>query len=400
MKAVILAAGKGERLEPITHTRPKPFVPVLGSTLIEYTIDLLRKYVSDIYIVIPSELSAEYSAFYNRLKGVKLYYQGKNSGTAAALASVGNISEDFLLVYGDIFFDEDAIRSVLNFTENAIVGVKVNNPTEYGVILMKNSILEKIIEKPMEPVSDFINSGIYKFNPDIFTYIDKISISSRGEYELTDAVNLMAKNEKIFVVQYKGSWIDVGRPWQVIDVNKIALDNKEPKNLGEIDDNVKIIGKVVIEEGAKVLHGSYIQGPVYIGKDCIIGPNSYLRPYTILTQNNKVGASVEIKESVIMENSKIPHLSYVGDSILGENVNLGAGTLIANLRFDEQNVKINIKGNKISSGRKKLGTIMGGYVKTGINVSILPGIKIGAYATIYPGSIVNRDVNKGEFYKN
>jgi len=400
VKAVILAAGKGERLEPITHTRPKPFIPVLGSTLIERTVDILKKYVSDIYIVVPSELGNEYLSFYNRLKGVRLYYQGKNSGTAAALASIGNISEDFLLVYGDIFFDEDAIKSVMNFSGNVVVGVKVDNPTEYGVIIMKNYSLEKIIEKPTKPISYFINSGIYKFNPDIFTYIDKISISSRGEYELTDAVNLMAKNEKIIVTQYKGSWIDVGRPWQVIDVNKIALDNKEPKNLGEIDDNVKIIGKVVIEEGAKVLHGTYIQGPVYIGKDCIIGPNSYLRPYTILTRNNKVGASVEIKESVIMENSKIPHLSYVGDSIIGENVNLGAGTLIANLRFDEQNVKINIKGNKVSSGRKKLGTIMGGYVKTGINVSILPGIKIGAYANIYPGSIVSRDVNKGEFYKN
>jgi len=197
VKAVILAAGKGERLEPITHTRPKPFIPVLGSTLIERTVDILKKYVSDIYIVVPSELGNEYSSFYNRLKGVRLYYQGKNSGTAAALASIGNISEDFLLVYGDIFFDEDAIKSVLNFSGNVVVGVKVDNPTEYGVIIMKNYSLEKIIEKPTEPISYFINSGIYKFNHDIFTYIDKISISSRGEYELTDAVNLMAKNEKL-----------------------------------------------------------------------------------------------------------------------------------------------------------------------------------------------------------
>ncbi len=400
MKAVILAAGKGERLEPITHTRPKPFIPLLGSTLIEHTIEVLRKYVDDIYIVISKEVESEYTNFYNRLKGVKIVYQGKESGTAAALASVGKISDDFLLVYGDIYFYEEAIRSLLNSSGNTIVGVKVDNPTEYGVILLKNSFLEKIIEKPTEPISYLINSGIYKFNPDIFTYIDKISLSSRGEYELTDAINLMAKNEKINVIKYEGIWIDVGRPWQVIDVNKMALDITESKNLGEIDNNVKIIGKVIIEEGAKVFHGSYIQGPVYIGKDCIIGPNSYLRPYTILVGDNKVGASVEIKESVIMENSKIPHLSYVGDSIIGENVNLGAGTLIANLRFDEQDVKINIKGNRVSSGRKKLGVIMGGYVKTGINVSILPGIKIGAYATIYPGSVVNRDVNKGEFFKN
>ena len=99
-----------------------------------------------------------------------------------------------------------------------------------------------------------------------------------------------------------------------------------------------------------------------------------------------------------MENTKIPHLSYVGDSVICEDVNFGAGTITANLRFDEKEVKVNIKNERVSSGRKKLGAIVGGHVRTGINVSILPGIKIGAYAWIYPGAVVDRDVNKGEFF--
>ncbi len=100
-----------------------------------------------------------------------------------------------------------------------------------------------------------------------------------------------------------------------------------------------------------------------------------------------------------MEDSKIPHLSYVGDSVICEDVNLGAGTLVANLRFDENHVKMRIKGKLEDSGRKKLGTVIGGHSRIGINVTILPGVKIGSYARIYPGAVVNRDVNKGEFFR-
>ena len=184
----------------------------------------------------------------------------------------------------------------------------------------------------------------------------------------------------------------------MIDANKVLLDSEPSKVMGEVEDGVVIKGKVIIEEGAKVLHGTYIEGPVFIGKNSIVGPNSYLRPYTVLCGNNRVGASVEIKESIIMENTKIPHLSYVGDSVISEDVNFGAGTLVANLRFDEAEVKVYVKGERVPSGRKKLGTFVGAHVRTGINVSILPGVKIGAYARIYPGAVVNRDVKKGELF--
>ncbi|MEM4047564.1 MAG: nucleotidyltransferase, partial [Metallosphaera sp.] len=157
-------------------------------------------------------------------------------------------------------------------------------------------------------------------------------------------------------------------------------------------------GEVVIEEGSIVRHGSVIEGPVYIGKNSSIGPNAYIRPYTVIGSNSKIGSFVEVKESVIMENTKIPHLSYVGDSVIAEDVNFGAGTLIANLRFDERDIYVNIKEKRLNSGRKKLGAIIGAHVRTGINVSILPGVKIGSYARIYPGAVVNRDVRRGEFF--
>jgi len=398
VKAVVLAAGKGERLEPITQTRPKPFVPVLGNYLIENIINILSKYTSEIYVVISKE--PEYVPFYDKIKDrVKLVYQERGSGTASALQSVKGIKGEMLVVYGDLFFEEEAVKKIVSEEENAVLGVKVSNPSDFGVISFDGNRLKEIIEKPQNPPSNLVNAGIYKLSDDIFSYIEKTPLSSRGEYELTDSINAMAKERKVTVVTYEGYWNDVGKPWQIIDVNKRALDVSHQRINGEVDSNVKIRGKVIIEEGAVVLHGTYIEGPAYIGTGSIVGPNSYVRPYTVLVRENRIGASVEVKESVIMEGTKIPHLSYVGDSVIGENVNFGAGTLVANLRFDEKEVKVNVKGKRISSGRKKLGAIVGGYVKTGINVSILPGVKIGAYALIYPGTVVNRDVGMREFYR-
>ena len=400
MKAVILAAGSGERLEPITHTRPKSFIPILSKPLIQYQIEFLRKCgISDIIIVVSSK-NKEY--FEKNLTGVTFAIQREDKkGTGAALSSI-KTNDDILVIYGDIFTpDHKIICNLASQKSDAILGVKVNNPQDYGVLISDSEgNLVKIIEKPEIPPSNLVNGGIYKFGQDIFTFLDKISPSERGELELTDAVTLMASEKKVKIVNYEGFWFDIGKPWNIIDINKWALDNLEfSKNFGNIEDNVKIKGKAIIEEEVEIKSGTYIEGPVYIGKESKIGPNSYIRPYTVLSERVKIGAFVEVKESVIMEGTKIPHLSYVGDSVIAEDVNFGAGTIIANLRFDEKEVKVNIKGKKVGSGRKKLGAIIGGHVRTGINVTILPGIKIGAYARIYPGAVVNRDVDYGEFFK-
>lgn len=395
MKAVILAAGKGERLEPITHTRPKPFVPILDKPLILRHIEILRKYVSDILVVINSE----YKVYFNSIQGVKLVEQIGTKGTAAALKSVEKYinDEEFLVIYGDVLFEEDAIKSVMKVEGNTMLSVSVNDPKRYGVVILNSeNRLVKIIEKVENPPSNLINAGIYKFTQDIFSYIDKIRPSIRGEYELPDAINMIA--DKVTVIKYNGMWMDIGRPWDLIEANKIFLEKEESRIFGLVEENVKIKNKVIIEEGAVIKSGTYIEGPVYIGKNSVIGPYAYIRPYTVIGSNVRIGAFNEIKESVIMENTKIPHLSYVGDSVICEDVNFGAGTITANLRFDEKEVKVNIKNERVSSGRKKLGAIVGGHVRTGINVSILPGIKIGAYAWIYPGAVVDRDVNKGEFF--
>ena len=146
-------------------------------------------------------------------------------------------------------------------------------------------------------------------------------------------------------------------------------------------------GPVVIGKGALVKSGTYIEGPVVIGERAVVGPNSYLRANTVLGPDTKVGAASEVKNSIIMAHSHIPHLNYVGDSIICERCNLGAGTKIANLRLDERNIHVVLKGKYMDTGRRKLGAIIGDDVKTGINATIDVGTIIGEGSFIGPGCV-------------
>ncbi|MCJ7607285.1 MAG: glucose-1-phosphate thymidylyltransferase, partial [Thermoplasmata archaeon] len=154
-------------------------------------------------------------------------------------------------------------------------------------------------------------------------------------------------------------------------------------------------GPVQVSEGAKVMAGSYITGPAIIGSGSVVGPNAYIRPSTYVGNGCKVGSGVEIKNSIIMNGSKVPHLSYVGDSVIGERCNLGAGTKVANLRLDGREVHVVIDGKRTGSGRRKLGVIMGDDVKTGINATIDVGTIIGERSFIGMGAVVRGTVAPG-----
>jgi bifunctional UDP-N-acetylglucosamine pyrophosphorylase/glucosamine-1-phosphate N-acetyltransferase len=165
---------------------------------------------------------------------------------------------------------------------------------------------------------------------------------------------------------------------------------------GTVEPGAVIKGPVCVEESACVKSGSYVEGPAYIGEGSTVGPNSRVRPCSSIGNDANVGASCEIKNSIIMSGTRIPHLSYIGDSIIGESCNLAAGTITANIRLEETVVKVRLKGKLLSSGRRKLGTIMGDGVRTGINSSIMPGVRIGPGSFIGPGVVVYEDVEANE----
>jgi len=206
---------------------------------------------------------------------------------------------------------------------------------------------------------------------------------------------MMIKKKDLFGLVSGSDWIDIGKPWDLLDANRILMGGMKKNIKGTVEKGVTIKGPVVVEKGALIRSGTYIEGPVHICAGATIGPNSYLRGSTTIGPDAKVGAASEVKNSIIMGKTNIPHHNYVGDSIIGENCNLGSGTKVANLRLDDANIKVVLKGEYIDTGRRKLGVIMGDNVKTGINASIDVGTIIGEDSFIGPGAIA-----KGTYLPN
>jgi bifunctional UDP-N-acetylglucosamine pyrophosphorylase/glucosamine-1-phosphate N-acetyltransferase len=259
----------------------------------------------------------------------------------------------------------------------AVSAFKVDDPKRYGVFLHENGYFKSVVEKSANPPSNLANAGIYVFSTNIFDALEKAPLSERGEYELTDGLNRLSAEEEIKIVPLQ-SWLEIGRPWDILAANEILLKDLSPMISGEIEPGTTLKGNVSVGKGTVVRSGAYIVGPVLIGEDSDIGPNCYIRPSTCIGNNVRVGNAVEVKNSAIMDDTKIGHLSYVGDSIIGERCNFGAGTICSNLRHDKGNIKSFIKGKKIDSDRRKLGVIMGDDVLTGINTTIYPGTVIEA----------------------
>lgn len=178
--------------------------------------------------------------------------------------------------------------------------------------------------------------------------------------------------------------------WKLLGELEKRIEISDSKH-GVIGENVYIKGNLELSAGAVIKNGTRIEGNVFIGKNTVIGPNAFLRKNVIIGSNCHVSNS-EIKNSVILNSSNIPHYSYVGDSIIGENVNFGAGSKIANLRFDNASIRVSINGKKVDSGRRKLGALVNSGTKIGINASINCGVIIGKKCFIQPGAVVKENL--------
>jgi bifunctional UDP-N-acetylglucosamine pyrophosphorylase/glucosamine-1-phosphate N-acetyltransferase len=203
---------------------------------------------------------------------------------------------------------------------------------------------------------------------------------------------LVKESNDVYYKRVEDYWIPITYPWNLLEANEFFLSELKTKSLGKIEKGTTLKGVVVIGKNTLVRAGAYIEGPVVIGENCTIGPNCYIRAYTSIGNNCKIGNAVEIKNSIVGDKTAIGHLSYVGDSIIGDDVNLGAGTIVANLRHDNQNIKTLVKGKLIDTERRKLGTVIGDNVHIGIHTSIYPGRKIWPNRTTLPGDIVKRDI--------
>lgn len=405
MKGVILTAGEGTRMRPLTLTRPKTMIPVGGKPILQYNVEALKEAgVRDITMVVGYHEDAIKNYFKDgKPFGVSISYvtQNERLGTAHAIGKVASaVKEAFIILNGDIIISPQLIKDLIKKHHSTaacsiLTLTEVDDPSSFGAVELEGDKVRNLVEKPApgKAPSNLINAGIYLFDDNIFQAIDQTGKSSRGEYEITDSIKIQIKKGKtVLGLKSHDKWVDVGRPWELLDVNEHFLEKMETKIHGEIEDGVTIHEPVFLGKNSVIRSGSYIMGPIHIGENCDIGPNTYLRKYTSIGNNVRVGNAVEIKNSIIMDHTNVNHLSYVGDSVIGAYCNIAAGTNMANLRFDDGDIKITVKGKRVSTGRRKLGVIFGDKVKTGINSSFNPGVKVGLNSRIGAGAIISRDI--------
>ena len=396
MKAIILAAGEGSRMRPLTYTRPKVMLPIANKPILEHLLmAAARAGISEFILVVGyhDEQVRDYFGNGERWQ-LKIDYltQRKRRGTADAIRRVrASIDGKFLVMNGDIITSSEDIINLTNSSDNAI-GVKdVDDVSGLGVVEVRDGQITQIYEKTVRPPSNIANTGLYLLTPDIFDAIARTPKSPRGEYEITDSLRLMIEMGQRIAPQEISYWLDFSYPWDLLSANKTLMAGIEAQTLGKIEDNVFIKEPVAIGEDTILRSGCYITGPVVIGRGCDIGPNCYIRPYTAIGDDCHLGAAVEVKSSIIMRGTKIPHHNYIGDSIIGENCNFGSGTKIANLRLDKKNISV----AGIDTKKRKLGAIIGDGVETGINASINVGTIIGNNTAIGPGAVVSGIIAPG-----
>lgn len=388
MKAIILAAGDSTRMYPLTLTRPKPLIPVVNKPIIERNLDEIKNLVDEVIIIIGYKEIMIKEKLGNNYNGLKLSYieQEKRLGTGHALLQAeGKVKGKFLVMNGDDLYSKDDIKNCLKY-ERCVLGKEVKDAYKFGVLEIKNNKVIKIIEKPKNVTKGIVNTGLYVMDDEIFKELKKVKKSERGEIELTEVVKDFSYEN------VNGFWFPITYPWDLLDINEFFVKNIKKDIKGEIEDGVTIKGNIILGKNSVIKRGSYIEGPIIIGENCEIGPNCYVRAYSCLGNDCKIGNAVEVKNTIIMNGSKVPHLSYVGDSILGENINFGAGTITANLRHDKKNIKSMVKDELIDTNRIKFGTVIGDNVHTGINTMIYPGRKIWANKDTLPGEIVKKDL--------
>ncbi|MHA1864672.1 MAG: bifunctional sugar-1-phosphate nucleotidylyltransferase/acetyltransferase [Candidatus Thorarchaeota archaeon] len=404
-KAVILAAGDSTRMLPLSANQPKHLLPVAGKPLIFHTLEALQDAgITEVLIIYgyhKEKLSQSIESQDWGKMTVSYVHQEERKGTAHAAGYAREfVGEDSsILMNGDIMLGPGSFEGLISYHKKGgydlTLSVRpVDDPSAYGIVAVEEGKAVKLIEKPTKDqmVSNLVNAGLYVVSKSLMDAIAKTKASPRGEYEITDSIGILIEKGNVGSYSLPSWWLDIGRPWDLLEANKMILSQIQAKIEGTVEDGAVIKGETIVQKDAIIKTGSYIEGPALIGENAVIGPNCYIRAYTSIGKNVKIGNAVEIKNCIIMENTNIGHLSYVGDSVIGRGSNFGAGTITANLRHDNGDVSVTVKGKRVSSGRRKLGAIIGDNVKTGIGTSISPGVILHQGARTGIGVIVDKDI--------
>jgi len=335
LKALIASGGRGTRLRPLTHTHNKHLIPIANKPILYYALEAaIDAGIKQIGIVHNADSDEVPKAIGNGKQwNARITYIPQKS--PMGLAHVVKISkkfignDNFIFYLGDNMVVGGVKRFIEEFEESGsncfLTLARVKDPERFGVPEIKNGKIVRVEEKPREPKSKFAVAGIYIYDKHIFEAVEHIKPSKRGELEISDAhTYLIRKGYKVGYSEITGWWKDTGKPTDLLEANRLVLDNIEPRLNGEIDKSSSVVGKVVLEQGARIF-GSVVRGPVIIGKNSLI-ENSYIGPFTSIGDNTVIRNS-EVEYSILLNECKIIDVKIrIEGSLLGNDVEIVEAT--------------------------------------------------------------------------
>lgn len=329
VKALILSGGTGTRLRPLTYTNAKQLLPLANKPILFHIIEkIIKAHIHDIGIIVGDtheEVKKTVGSGDQWNVDICYIHQTLPLGLAHAVKTASEFigEDDFLMVLGDNIFNTELDTFINNFylknANTAILLYKVDNPSQYGVAVVENNHIVRLVEKPNEFVSDLIITGVYIFDKSIFSAISNTKPSQRGELEITDAIqNQINTGKKISYDTIEGWWKDTGKLSDMLEANRLILDEVESNYYNMQKDNSVCIGKLQTGKNI-IIRNSVVVGPVAIADDSIIS-NSYIGPYTSIDTGVRIN-DCEVDNCIILRNTELDSIhKRISGSLIGKNV--------------------------------------------------------------------------------
>ncbi|MHA2297322.1 MAG: sugar phosphate nucleotidyltransferase [Candidatus Hodarchaeales archaeon] len=392
MKALILSGGVGNEMEPLSRNVPKTMLYLHGKPVLRYVIDGLIDFGIRDFVVVVGHLSDKVIRYLQGIQDkrlrIKAVYQGNRKGVAGAILSAKNEfegQEKFVLAHGDIIaplrFYEHLFQSYQRAIsqhgsiDGTVITTLKGNISDYGVVSIdEKGYINQLYQYPnkidQNGIGNYIVAGAAILPVKFLNLLEK-TVNVEQAYN-----ELLAGNAKLQTAIWDDIWVDLGIPWDMLDASRLLFDKESYSfihSTAKISPTAHISGIVMIERDVVIDNGAVIKGPVYIGRGSYIGTNALLRDYTSIEAYSKIGFSVEIKNSVLQPRTKVGRLAFIGDSVIGRDVQIRSGVTVQ---------------NEIGGGRSRQTIKLRGYIHEKLGCAIGDGADVGANSVIMPLSVI------------
>jgi len=407
MKALVLTAGEGKRLRPLTINRSKSMLMIAGRPVLQYIIDsLVENGIRDIIVVVGhgrEELIDHFQMGGDLGVRIRYVIQHKQEGVESAILTAREELEDeeeFLLVNGDVLVEPEMVKRILSNHETVggdvtMLVTLVSNPEQFGTVKIgANGVVEKLVEKggPDRYVSNYAVAGVSIFSKETLDLLEKHGVMEKTIEEL------IACGKQVSAAVWEKEWAEFTWPWDILNANRIVMD-RQLRGKGSfiaesavVHPTVVIEGSVYIDEGSIIRPYTTLRGPIYIGKQVYIGNNSLIRDYCSLCDGVRIGYAVEMRNTMVFERVNVGRMTYLADSLIGADTCIEAGAQLWNWRPGTEPLFLDSEADAVQVPSQKFGAIVGDNVVIGVNASIYPATRIGENSVISAGCVVDEDI--------